>query len=679
MQLADSISNVKGIGPQREAVLRAAGINQVRDLLTYLPYTYEDSSQIYSVEQAQEFLQTQPEWKSTVVKIAVRAKAEKISLIRTKRGLVLVTGSFVDEENGNRMKVVWFNQPYVQREITEGVTYILYGRIKREGSQLQLIAPKFEEFIKGEPLKKLGRISPLYRRIRSLTSSYISSFVARVVTQVELTDPVPLSILREHTLPSLHNALATLHSPQKITDIALAKRRVAIHELHQLKESYEKNTITQPLKKNEASRQLARECAKLFGTWIPKLRFTLTDSQNEVLNNLLQQIEQGELDTLVYGDVGSGKTIIAHLFSFAFAKLGYISVVVAPTVILAQQHEAVAKDLSQAIGEPEILLAFVSGKRKTFAEDKAQVVIGTQAILHSENLTNHPLVKFVCIDEQHRFGVQQRKTLQAAGRFTITLSATPIPRSLALSFLNFSSTEILSQKPVGRQEIVSKVVPYGKEEVTYTWIRKRLEKKEQAYLVFPRIFADDGGEKQSLTEMAEYLKSRYFEGYRSSILHGGMKDDEKNQIMEDFRNGTLQLLFSTSVIEVGVDAPGATVIGIHGADLFGLAQLHQLRGRVGRSNAQGYCLLFPSESSENAMERLNYFCAHSKGIDVAEYDLKNRGSGTILGLQQAGNAELRIATLSNVSEIEEAMELYKYYNNQKGSQIRLFQLKSENG
>lgn len=677
MQLADSIRGVKGIGPQRQSLLTAAGIHQVRDFLTYLPYTYEDSSQILTISQAYDFVQKQPEWKSTVVKIAVKCTAEKCSVIRTKRGLTLISATFLDKTEGKKIKALWFNQSYIQNEIQQGSEYVLFGKVKKEGSTLQFNSPKFESYSDKGELKKLGKITPIYRRIKTLTSTYLHAFISKLLPDAVLVDPLPLATLNEKGLPSLADAMATLHSPQQLSSLMPAKRRIAIQELHQLKESYEAQKVHKNISSNSEGQNIARACAKLFGLWIPKLSFALTDSQKEVLNNLLLVIERdGTLDTLVYGDVGSGKTIIAHLFAFAYAKLGHISLVVAPTVILAQQHEQVAQKLLELIGDPEIIISFISGKRKAFSEQAGQVVFGTQAILHTKELIKNSKVKFVCIDEQHRFGVEQRMSLQSSGRYLITLSATPIPRSLALSFLNFSSTEILSQKPIGRKEIVSKVVPYGKEDLTYRWMRARIDKGEQAYLVFPRIFAEEGGEKQSLLEMADQLKTEYFSGVTSALLYGGMKDNEKNEIMEKFRQGEIQVLFSTSVIEVGVDAPGATVIGVHGADLFGLAQLHQLRGRVGRSNKQSFCLLFSSEASDTAMERLEYFCTHSKGIDVAEYDLKSRGSGTILGLQQAGSTELRVASLTNVSEVEEAMELYPIYKLHKGSQNELFQLKS---
>lgn len=679
MQLADSISVVKGIGPQRQSLLTAAGIHHVRELLTYLPYTYEDSSQILTISQVYDFVQKQPEWKSTVVKIAVKCTAEKCSVIRTKRGITLITATFIDKTDGKKIKALWFNQSYIQNEIQQGLEYVLFGKVKKEGATLQFNSPKFESYSERGELKKLGRITPIYRRIKTLTSTYIHSFISKLLPDLALIDPLSLDTLNEKGLPSLGEALVTLHSPQQVSALLSAKRRIAIQELHQLKESYEAKTVHREISStsNSEGKNIARACAKLFGMWIPKLSFTLTDSQKEVLNNLLLMIERdGTLDTLVYGDVGSGKTIISHLFAFAYAKLGHISLVVAPTVILAQQHEQVALKLLELIGDPEIKISFISGKRKAFSEQTGQVVFGTQAILHTKELTKNSKVKFVCIDEQHRFGVEQRMSLQSSGRYLITLSATPIPRSLALSFLNFSSTEILSQKPIGRKEIISKVVPYGKEDITYRWMRARIDKGEQAYLVFPRIFVEDGSEKQSLLEMADQLKKEYFSGVTSALLYGGMKDSEKNEVMEKFRQGEIQVLFSTSVIEVGVDAPGATIIGIHGADLFGLAQLHQLRGRVGRSSKQSFCLLFSSEASDVAMERLEYFCAHSKGLDVAEYDLKSRGSGTILGLQQAGSTELRVASLTNISEVEEAMELYPLYKLRKGSQNELFQLES---
>jgi ATP-dependent DNA helicase RecG len=309
----------------------------------------------------------------------------------------------------------------------------------------------------------------------------------------------------------------------------------------------------------------------------------------------------------------------------------------------------------------------VSGKsaRGKLDASKPTLFIGTHALLFREFLSSERIALSV-IDEQHRFGVQQRQALvKDRNGHVMTLSATPIPRTLALSFLGFNDTIDLPEKPQGRKETITKVVPFGKEVATYEWIVKKLEAGQRVYMVFPRVLDEEDGEKSALLSMAEQLKTEHFSRFASGVLYGNMKEEDKTATMQNFASGKTQLLFATTVIEVGVDVPEATVVAVHDATNFGLAQLHQLRGRVGRSDKQGYCFLFSGQRTEEQEARLTYFAAHADGISVAEYDLKSRGAGKLLGSIQSGETELRIASLENIPMVKEAMDLFEVLKKKK--------------
>lgn len=672
MEFSDPIGQIKGIGNSRNGLLTQAGITTVGDLLSYLPYAYEDSSRILTINEAREEVSKSPLWELSRLRITVRATLEKVNLIRTRRGLFLVTASFSDSSSDRKIKAVWFNQPYKQQELHEGKEYILFGKVQRDGQTFIYQSPKFEEVEPGKELEKLGGVAPVYRRIKSATSTYLRKYIATALSQTRINEYIPEEILRRQKLPELPTAFGFVHAPASIDVVRVGHKRLAIQELIEIRRSYEAKFQSKPTFLDGET--IAKEFARLFGHWIPTLPFVLTKGQEEILEQILSTIqERSYLDALTYGDVGSGKTIIALLLAFAFASIGKASVFAAPTTILALQHVKTARKLQDLFGVTNIkVIEMYGGKGKKLEIKPGDVVIGTQSVLHNESIQTDPDVAFVCIDEQHRFGVEQRTQLKANNRHILTLSATPIPRTLALSFLGFSSAYFLKERPVGRKEIITKVVPFDKEQITYEWLVKHLSIGEQVYIVFPRIVSEEETERQSLLAMADELKKTYFSNFPSALLHGGLKEEEKSQIMTNFAEGKIKLLFSTSVIEVGVDVPNATIIAIHGAEYFGMAQLHQLRGRVGRSSQQGYCFLFPSNDTIPAKERLEFFADHTDGLEVSEYDLKNRGTGTLLGIEQSGLSELRIADVTDLSTVSQAMSIYTELSEQKVEIIRYF-------
>jgi len=677
MALTDSIAKIKGIGSARFAILQSGGMQTVSDLLGYLPRSYEDSTKIISIPEAITEIRQWPVWGKTRHCLTVQAKLGKINSFRTKRGLFLIKVELVDEESGETAQAIWFNQEYITQELKQGESYVFYGNIGIEGSHFIFQSPKFERVESGKPLRKLGGILPVYRKVKSVTSTYIRNFIQEVLKTETMSEYLPTKALASTGVSDIGVALKQVHSPSGVSEIERGFRRLALQELLEVRAEYEETFLQA---KSELPHLVdAKSRAKRIAAWLTKLPFALTNGQQSVLSAILEDMAQNNvLDGLQYGDVGSGKTIIALLLLFACSMADQCAIFIAPTTILARQHVETALKFRKIVGlESDLAIVEVTaGSRKLKLKSKT-LYIGTQAILHQKALLNSPEVGFVCIDEQHRLGVEQRLILKGTGRPTLTLSATPIPRTLALSFLGFSQTYFLNEKPVGRLPIITKVVPSGKEEITYAWLATHVKRGSQAYLVFPRIEQGDETDQQSLLATAEILKTAYFTNIETGLLHGGMKDAEKQKIMADFSSGKIRLLFSTTVIEVGVDVPNASVMAIHGAEMFGLAQLHQLRGRVGRSSKQGYCLLFPGEASETARQRLQFFSDHSEGLQVAEYDLQHRGTGTLLGSEQSGLSELKIASVNDLSLFKDAMSIFNELRERHIAIPRIFRVKSE--
>lgn len=657
MTLTDSISSLKGIGKSRFALLRTAGLNSIADMLGYLPRAYEDSSQILTISEALDVIRKAPVWDVGRLRITVKAKIRKINSFRTARGFHII--KIVLEDGEYEAQAMWFNQEYVLPSLVQGGEYVFYGKIRLEGRQYVFQSPQFEQISIDTPLKKLGKIMPVYRKVKSVTTAYIKNFVQEAIKSTSIDEYIPSEVLKGVDLSPLNESLIKVHAPGLLREITAGYRRLALQELLELRSEYEHKFSVGV--KSSGTAEIAKSVAKLIALWLPQLPFKLTAGQVRVLEQILKALgENAQFDSLLYGDVGSGKTIVAIMLLFAFAMQGKAAVLLAPTTILARQHVETARKYVALFGlETSLEIVEVSGGAKKLIPKSNTIYIGTQAILHQLNMLDSSLIGFVCIDEQHKFGVEQRLAIKSTGRLVLTLSATPIPRTLALSFLGFSQSYVLEEKPVGRLPVTTKVVPSDKAEITYQWIAEKVTKEEQAYLVFPRIAQAEESDLQSLVAMEEVLKEKYFSEISTGLLHGGMKDAEKQKVMADFSSGKIRLLFSTTVIEVGVDVPNATIIAIHGAEMFGLAQLHQLRGRVGRSSQKAYCLLFPGDFTESTCERLDFFSNHTEGIEVAEYDLKRRGTGTLIGSEQSGLSELKIATLHDLSLFREAMEVYE--------------------
>lgn len=677
MQLSDAVETIPGVGAKTQQVFNGAGIYSIGDLLHYLPTGYEDSTEILSLAEAIKRISHLPLWQLSREKFAIKGKLRKISSFKTKRRFALTTAYIVDEQTQDTLQTIWFNMPFVTTQLKVGTEYVFFGKVKRESAaRFTLSSPQFEEYNSEKTLQRLGRISPVYRRIKTLKSPAIARTIRAILPKLEVSDFLS-GIIDQHEFSPLTDAYWNIHSPASFIQLNQGVNRLKLQELLELRDEFEKKkqaSTHEPFKMDE----FGKKVQELINSWVPLLPFTLTKGQQEILDAYMQKVQQKSAeDTFLYGDVGSGKTIIAQLVALAYAVLGKSALILVPTTILSRQHALSTKQLIERLqGAAQVKVEEVTATRtkRTQSFQPHVIYIGTQAILYQSELIAHPLLAFVCIDEQHRFGVEQRLLFQRGNRNVLTLSATPIPRTLALSFMQFTEALFLEEKPYGRKEILSRVVPQDKHDSTYTWIAEKVKKGEQAYIIFPRITSEDD-EKKSLIEMFEMLSDSYFSGCRVGMLHGGMKQSEKESIMTSFAEGNLDILCATSVVEVGVDVPNATIIAIHGAEYFGLAQLHQLRGRVGRSNQQSYCFLIPSRYEDTVIERLEFFTSHHKGSDVATYDLQRRGAGKLLGIDQSGVTELKIASLEELPLIEQAMRVYSLLREKHISVLPIIRVK----
>lgn len=662
MDFSTPLSKVKYVGAVRAAALAEYELHSAGDLANFVPYAYEDTTEILSISQLYEKWRSLPLWETPMQRFTVRAVFDKLTTFRTRRGLYIIKARFFSSESNEEIGAVWFNQTFVTRNLHSGSEYLLFGKVLQDGRRLVIQSPRFEELAENKALKNLGKVTPLYHRMKKITSAYIRQFLSSYGEVFEaMPEYIPAEILKANDLLSLGESYAHVHFPKKIEDPEIGLRRLEVQEILEIKKNIDATSLQSLGAGTSLSNESRTVIARYIGDCIAKLPFTLTKSQENAVQNIVEQFALGSrVDTFVYGDVGSGKTIVAMLLAFALANIGYSTVIMSPTSILAQQHVQTAEQLMKLFGSDASVVPVSAGRKYSKAEGAA-LYIGTHALLFSEQLKNDKSIGLVVIDEQHRFGVAQRQQLTelSSRPHILTLSATPIPRTLALSFLGFSEAIFITEKPSNRKTTITKVVPNDKVIVTYEWLRKRVEVAgEQIFMVFPRVVAEDDVDKQSVIAMKESLDGQFFSGIPTGIIYGGMAEKEKSKIMDAFRAGEIKVLYSTTVIEVGVDVPNATVIAIHGADLFGMAQLHQLRGRVGRSEKQGYCFLFSDTEAETAQERLEYFATHFDGIELAEYDLKKRGSGQLTGVTQAGGSELKIASLTNLSLIQTAISIY---------------------
>jgi ATP-dependent DNA helicase RecG len=656
------LANLPGIGPVRCRRLAEAGLATVGDLLAHLPHRYEDRRRLATVAQV---LADRVEGARTLVGelTAVRAVHTR------RRGFTLVRARLAD--GTGELPVRWFNQPYLAKSLAAGVPYLLHGEVRSAGADLELVNPSCERL--GETANAVhgGRVVPVYPALPGFSPLVLRRLVATALAGLDLAavvpDPLPAELLREHRLPSLGQALAELHRPGDGADgEALNEARTPAHGRLIYGELLELQLALALLKARQRARpkphryridDRVREAARRT------LPFPLTGAQKRVLAEIVDDLRApAPMLRLLQGEVGSGKTIVAALALVVALESGFQGVFMTPTEILAEQH---FRTLHRLLGERYRvgLLTATAAERAAssaaLAEGRLQLVVGTHALLQQE--VRFTRLGLAVIDEQHRFGVAQRQLLRRKGAAPdlLVMTATPIPRSLALTAYGDLELSVLDELPPGRTPVATRVLPAGRRQQVVAELRRELAAGGRVYAVFPRI--DEGEEPGteaagSLERLGEELRGELAE-FPSAVLHGRLPREEREAVMEGFQSGRIRLLAATTVIEVGVDVPEATVMLIESGERFGLSQLHQLRGRVGRGPRPSRCFVLHGRLTAEGRRRLEAFAATQDGFALAEEDLAIRGPGDLLGTRQAGLPALAVARLDRDREwLEKARE-----------------------
>jgi ATP-dependent DNA helicase RecG len=644
VELSDQVETLKGVGAELAKKLAVLGIYSINDLIEYFPRRYEDYSNVSPVKN----LRPGP--------VTIKAKISSVAGRYVRKG-IHITEAIASDDTAS-VRLVWFNQPYRAGAIKQGREYFIGGEYALRRSRFSIANPSVE-LVSDFPVNT-ARIIPIYRETKGLKSNQIRRLIREALQLVkDLPEHLPGWLLKDQKLLDYPTAVKEIHFPSTGELWAAAKKRLAFEEIFQL-------TLAALLNKQEnlAEKGLAiafkEDLAKKF---VAQLPFKLTNAQRKVIWSIYQDMQKAQpMNRLVEGDVGSGKTVVAVMAALMAMEEGFQVAFMAPTEILARQHADTILNLLSDLGyEDKVGLLLGSLKpvakkqvQQKIADGEIKMIIGSHALI-SEKVDMHNL-GLIIIDEQHRFGVEQRKKLQAkAGHMphVLHMTATPIPRSLALTLYGELDVCVLDEMPPGRQVIKTKLVSPVSKTKLYEQIDKELAAGRQMFVVCPVISESDFSRGVSVEEVFKQLSERDFKHRKAALLHGRVKTDEKEQIMADFVAHKYDILVSTTVIEVGVDVPNATVMLVVGAERFGLAQIHQLRGRVGRGAHQSYCFLMASDPKAPS-QRLRALESTTDGFKLAELDLRLRGPGAIYGTIQHGALDLRIASLTDIKLIAAA-------------------------
>jgi ATP-dependent DNA helicase RecG len=660
--LETSLSTFHSVKSAMIARLKRLHIETVGDLLYHFPSRYEDYSEILAISDAT------PNEKATFEGVIISIETKK-----TWKKQMLLTEALLEDETG-QLKIIWFNQKHIATTLKEGASIRVSGKVTLDKGEFHMTSPAFE--FSQKSAVHTGKLVPIYPETTGVTSKYLRWQIGSLLNQnIDCSDPIPQNILAKLHLPSLAQALRSIHSPASENERLVARKRFAFDEMFFIQ-----------LKALQLKLQWDVETAVAFPfdthamtAFIEKLPFQLTKAQEKASREIAEDLQKpSPMNRLLNGDVGSGKTIVAALATLQVARADYQVVILAPTEVLAKQHfesllglfhdqpfetalftQAYQRIGSESVSRETLLQSIGSGI--------ARVIIATHAILQ-KNIRFHNLC-LVIVDEQHRFGVAQRAHLQqeavklndgldnAIPHF-LTMTATPIPRTLALSFFGNLDLSLLDEMPKNRKTIITRIATSNADrKYIYQFIQREIDKGRQVFVILPFVETSETlNEVKAAVAEHKRLSEEIFPHLRIGLLHGKLKSKEKEVVMADFKDKTLDILVATSVVEVGIDIPNASVMLIEDTDRFGLSQLHQFRGRVGRGEHQSYCFLFPGDNASASNERLQAMVECSNGFDLAEKDLAIRGPGALFGTRQSGIPDIAMENIANVRLIQIARD-----------------------
>ncbi len=655
--LDSPVTELHGISAAYAKRLERLGVATIRDLLYLFPHRYDDFSSLKTINQLMYGEEV------TIVGTVTETKE------RTgKRGQSIVTTTLSDGTAA--VQATWFNQPYLVKRLTPGKQLVISGKVDQYLGQITFSSPTWEPLDK--ELIHTGRLVPVYPLTKGVSARWLRRLMKRTTDywSLRLPDHLPLALREQRNLPNLESAIQQTHFPEDWERLEQARRRLAFDELLMI----QLGVLRQRHEWRKASGQPVQIDPSLLRTFLESLPFDLTSAQEKALSEILDDLQKPKpMSRLLQGDVGSGKTVVAAAALLMTVASDMQAVLMAPTEILAEQHYASLSKMWSELWLPGLTkltscLRLLTGSLKPsdkesiyteIASGKARIIIGTHALI--QEALDFKNLGLAVIDEQHRFGVAQRASLRQKGHnpHVLVMSATPIPRTLALTIYGDLDISTIDELPPGRREIITRRMRPRERERAYNFLRSRVLESEQAFIICPLIEESEKIEAKAAVEEHRRLQEDVFPDLHLGLLHGRMTADEKEAAMRQFYRGEMNILVSTPVVEVGIDVPNATVMLIEGADRFGLSQLHQFRGRVGRGEQQSYCLLLADSPSDTGQQRLKIIESTQDGFKLADEDLKMRGPGEFFGTRQSGLPDLKVARLGDVKVLEEAREVAK--------------------